>query len=186
MYITIAGLEGSGKSTLTRNLAKKLNWPYFSVGNMRRAMAAEMNLTLADFNKLAESDQQYDVDVDKKMVKEVNKHENAIVEGRVMYHFFPESFKIYLVVDFDEAAKRLLHTKNKDRKNEAKDVTSLESIKQNLKDRRESDIKRYRKYYNLDPHNQANFDLIIDTTTLQSYQTVTKAYTAVKMWLGLT
>ena len=37
--ITIDGLASSGKSTLSRKLAEKLNWPWFSTGVLYRAMA---------------------------------------------------------------------------------------------------------------------------------------------------
>ena len=37
--ITIDGLASSGKSTLSQNLSKKLNWPWFSTGVLYRGMA---------------------------------------------------------------------------------------------------------------------------------------------------
>jgi len=41
-----------------------------------------------------------------------------------------------------------------------------------LKEREESDIMRYKKYYNLDVSDENNYDLVIDTTHLTIEQTV--------------
>lgn len=42
MLITITGMNGSGKSTAAQIIAKTLGYEYISIGNMKRALAAEM------------------------------------------------------------------------------------------------------------------------------------------------
>ena len=61
--ITVDGLASSGKSTLARKLAEKLNWPWFSTGVLYRAMAYIIshteNFKEEDYLKLFESKEWY-------------------------------------------------------------------------------------------------------------------------------
>ena len=57
--ITVDGFASSGKSTLSRLLAKKLNWPWFSTGVLYRGMAyveRERNLQRSEILKFVHSD----------------------------------------------------------------------------------------------------------------------------------
>lgn len=174
MIITITGTEGSGKTTLSRQLAEKLNLPYIYVGGIRRKMAEERGMTLAEFNKLGETDPSTDVDVDNRVVEEVSKLDSAIIEGRTMFHFFPNSIKVFLTVDIDEAAKRIYNDQSHSRKNEAQNFSGVEEVKQNIVERRKTDDFRYKKYYGIDAYNPENFDFPLDTTNLTPEQTLAK------------
>jgi cytidylate kinase len=48
MIISIGGTHGSGKSTIAKMLAKKLNWPHYYMGGLRRETAKKKGLTLAE------------------------------------------------------------------------------------------------------------------------------------------
>ena len=48
--ISLAGDLGSGKSTVSRILMKKLGFDYFSTGAIVRTMAAERGLTVVEMN----------------------------------------------------------------------------------------------------------------------------------------
>jgi len=56
MIISISGTPGAGKGTLAKNLAAELGWPVFSMGDLRRQAAARRGMTLAEYNKLGETD----------------------------------------------------------------------------------------------------------------------------------
>jgi len=182
MIITITGTEGSGKTTLSRALADKLNLPYIYVGGIRRKMAEERGMTLAEFNKLGETDPSTDVDVDNRIVDEVSMLDSAIVEGRTMFHFFPKSLKIFLTAELDEAAQRILNDPSHLRKNEASDFKNIEDVKKNILARKETDNFRYKKYYNIDAYNPANFDFVLDTTNLTPEETLSKVLEYVENW----
>lgn len=174
MIITITGTEGSGKTTLSRKLAEVLNLPYIYVGGIRRKMAEERGMTLAEFNKLGETDPSTDVDVDNRIVEEAGKIDSAIIEGRTMFHFFPKSIKIFLTVDIDEAAKRIYSDQSHSRKNEAQDFSGVEDVKKNILERHKTDDFRYKKYYGIDAYNPSNFNFVLDTTNLLPEQTLEK------------
>ena len=111
MIITISGTPGSGKSTVAKILVEKLNLERIYVGGIRRDLAKSKNMTLEELNQYALNHPETDVDVDKeaaKLAKELNKsNRDVIVEGRVQFHFIPESIKIYIKVDLEEGARRI-------------------------------------------------------------------------------
>lgn len=174
MIITISGAEGSGKSTLAKKLEQELEFPRIYVGGIRRKIAAERGMTLATFNEWSETNPEGDVEVDQRVVSEVSHMKNAIVEGRVMFHFFPNSIKIFLDVDTDTAAKRIFGDLKKGNRNEDDNLTSTLAVKNSLLERRKSDKLRYKKYYNLDVFDHANYDLVIDTTNIPQEATFEK------------
>lgn len=181
MIITISGTPGSGKSTISKMLAEKLNFERIYVGGIRRDLAKSKNMTLEQLNKYALENPETDVDVDKEAAKKArvlnSLNKNVIVEGRVHFHFLPESIKLYIDVDFDEGAKRIWkdmqNQKIKKKRNED-NVNSFEEMKESLKNRIENDKQRYLKYYNVDCYDKTNYDLIIDTTNISPNEVVEK------------
>lgn len=176
MIITISGDAGSGKSTLAKKLEAALGFPRLYVGGIRRKMAEEMGMTLEEFNTWSETNPDGDIPVDQRVVEEVKKLDNAIVEGRVMYHFLPESIKIFVAVDTRVAAERIFKELTEDTsRNEARDLTSVEAVEQSLITRKASDEARYKKYYNIDVFNPDNYDLVIDSSNLSIDEVFDKA-----------
>ncbi len=176
MLITISGDAGSGKSTLAKKLEAALSFPRLYVGGIRRQMAQEMGMTLEEFNTWSETNPDGDIPVDQRVVEEVKKLDNAIVEGRVMYHFLPESIKIFVTVDTRVAAERVFNELSQDdSRNEANDLTSIEAVEQSLITRKASDDARYKKYYQIDVFNPDNYDLVIDSSHLSIDEVFDKA-----------
>ena len=52
--ITISGMLGSGKSTVAKILAQKLDYGYYSTGNAQREIAQKRGLTTLELNQLAD------------------------------------------------------------------------------------------------------------------------------------
>lgn len=167
MIITISGIAGSGKSTVAKLLAKKLNYKHYSIGDFMRDMAKEKNITLLELSKLAEKDKAIDKELDKKQIELGKKQDNFVIDSRLGFHFIKNSKKIFLNVDLNEAAKRILKEK---RKHESyKDIQeSAEKIKTRIK----SENKRYKEYYNIDYQNKTHYDIIIDTTDIKPEEIV--------------
>lgn len=168
MILTISGLPGSGKSTVGKMLAKKLNYEYFSVGELRGKMALDRGMTIDEFNKLGEKEEWTDREADAKQAQLSAGKDRIIFEGRMSWHAIPDSFKIFLTVDLDEAAKRVFHSFNN--RPDEKKPTSLSETKQALTKRLSSDKKRYRKYYGVDYTDPKNFDIVVDTTAIEKKQ----------------
>lgn len=169
MIITISGIAGSGKSTMAKLLAEKLNYKHYSVGDFMREMAKERNLTLLELSKKAETDKTIDKELDKKQIELGKKEDNFVIDSRLGFHFIPNSKKIFLEVDLNEAAKRIFREKRQHE--QYKDIQeSIEKIKTRIK----SEDKRYREYYNMDYHDKKNYDLVIDTTNITVEQVLNK------------
>jgi len=181
MIISLSGAGGSGKSTIAMKLADKLGWPRYYIGGLRREMAARRGLTLAEYNKLGESDPATDMEVDDYQKKLGETEDNFIIEGRLAWHFIPHSLKIYLDVSEDEAARRIfseLEARNESQ--EDKKLETYEDVLRSIKSRKERDVYRYQKYYNLNPFNPKNYDLTVDTTNLNIDEVLTEVYEFVK------
>jgi len=162
MIITINGLPGAGKSTLAKCLAKKLKLKYYSIGQKRRELALKKGLTIDQLNKLGESNPSTDLPIDN-FQKKLARKDNFIVDGRLSWHFIPRSVKIFLTVDMKKGAERIMKAK---RKSERRYKSLNDAIKE-IRQRQNSDKKRYKKYYNISNiYNIKNYDIIIDTTNL--------------------
>lgn len=181
MIVSISGAEGSGKSTIAKMLAEKLDWPRYYIGGIRREKAKERGLTLEEYNKLGETDPSTDLEVDEYQKKLGETEDNFVIEGRTSWHFIPHSFKIFLNTSFEEAAKRVFNELSKDNtRNEGKDLTTYENVLDSLKSRRQSDMMRYAKYFNIDVFDLSHYDFILDTTDLSIEEVFEKVFDAVR------
>ena len=159
LKITISGVPGSGKSTVSRELAKRLKLKLYSVGDFSRKLAMKKKLSMSEFGALAEKDPAIDKELDS-MTKKLAKKDNFVIVGRTAYYFLPKSFKIFLSVDLKVAAKRIFQ----DMRPSVKENSSLANTLKGIKERIKNEKKRYKQYYNTDPYELNNYDLVIDTT----------------------
>ncbi|MEK7202701.1 MAG: cytidylate kinase family protein [Patescibacteria group bacterium] len=181
MIISIAGRAGSGKSTITQKLSKKLGWKYYDMGAIRRSKAKSLDLSLAEYNKLGENDPRTDLELDYYQKKLSKNLDNFVISSRTSWHFIPRSIKIYLDVKDDVGAKRIwLGLKRKNNRNEDKNLKTIKDVLASQRKRVASDIKRYKKYYKIDVYDYKNFDYVIDTTTLTKKQVLDQVYNYIK------
>lgn len=170
MIVTISGYAGAGKSTIGKLLAKKLNFSFYCVGDLRRKMAKEKGLSLEQFNKLGEKNFFTDGIADEYQKRLGKKEDNFVMVSRLGFNFIPQSKKIFLKVKPKEAAKRVF--KDKQRRHEK--YKNIEEAHKKLQEREKSDIYRYKKYYKINPYDVRHYDLIIDTTKLTPNQIADK------------
>jgi len=161
MIITISGKPGSGKSTIANLLSKELKLKRYSVGDFRREMAKKMGLTIHQLNELGEKKEFTDKDADNWQVEIGKKEDNFIIDGRLSYYFIPNSIKLFLDVSSNIGSKRIMDDKRPEEKSED-ETSSINSWHQRV----ESDVKRYKKYYNLNPYDLKNYDYVVDTSEL--------------------
>lgn len=185
MIISIGGYMGSGKSTIAKMLAAKLGWPRYYMGGLRRQKAKELGLTLAEYNKLGETDPSTDREVDLYQKKLAQTEDNFVIEGRTSWYFIPESLKIYLDAEESVGAKRIFKELKKSKaRNENVNIDSLEDVLKSVKEREASDVLRYNKYYKIDVYDKKNYDFVVDTTNLSKEEVFGRVYNFVKSKLG--
>lgn len=177
MIVTLTGKPGSGKSTIGKRLAEALGFKRYYMGGLRRKMAKDRGMTLAEFNRLGESEDFTDREVDKAVTTLGTTEDNFVIESRTAYHFIPHGIHIFLDVEPREGARRIFgHLKDDpdNSRNEDTNLGSVEDVLRSNSERMESDRMRYRKYYHLDVFDPQNFHLVIDTTHLTPDQVFAK------------
>ncbi len=170
MIISISGLPGSGKTTVGKILAKWLDYKFYSMGDIRGKMATERGMTIDELNQLGEKEEWTDTDVDQYQKELGEKENNFIVEGRLSFHFIPKSVKIFFTVDSRTGAERIFRDQRPDE--EKRD--SVEEVMDMLRERVESDRKRYKKYYGVDFTNTVHYDFVVDSTNIPTEEVVEK------------
>ena len=102
--------------------------------------------------------------------------DNFVLDARLGFHFVPNSKKIFLEAEENEGAKRVQKSfkdKQAGRENEGiKD--DFKKIFRALKERRESERKRYTQFYGVDYEDPKQYDLVINTTAMPPEQVVKK------------
>lgn len=182
MIITISGVPGSGKSTVARLVAKKLSYRHYSAGDFMREIAAKRKVSLLEISKIAEKDLSIDKELDERTVQLGKKEGNFVMDSRLAYHFIPKSFKVFLVVDEKEAARRIfgdVKSKKRGRRVEKESVTLAATIAA-IRKRRRSEQLRYKEYYKLNPFGKGQYDLVVDTTKATPEEVAGKVVAAVK------
>ncbi len=158
--ITIAGDLGSGKSTVANHLINNINYRIESAGLIFRRLAEEHGMTAKEFNQFIESNPKYDNMVDDAIKEMGEKEENIIFDSRLAWFFVPKSFKIYMYVDVDVATERIFNDKGRI----SESYSDIATAKKEIIERRQSEVLRYKTFYNADINNYKNYDFIIDTS----------------------
>ncbi len=165
MIISLAGRQGSGKTTVGKILAEKLWFERFSTGDFMREMAMEKGMTLMELNTFSETDGgKIDAILDERQKKLWQEKDNFIIDARLAWHFIPHSFKVYLTVDDFVGASRIVGDSANPLRHSTDVHASIEEAMETTKARRESESKRYMNLYHVDNHDLTHYDLVIDTT----------------------
>jgi predicted cytidylate kinase len=175
MIITISGIAGSGKSTVAKLLAKKLNYKHYSTGDFMREIAKQRKLTLLELSKQAETNNSIDKELDKKQIELGKTKDNFVIDSRLGFHFIKNSKKVFLKVDLKEAAKRILKEKRKHEQ-----YNDISESEKKIITRINSEDKRYKEYYNINYKDKKHYDLIIDTTNIKPEEIIKKIIEIVK------
>jgi predicted cytidylate kinase len=157
MRITIAGDIGSGKTTIARELAKRVAVEMRSTGGIQRQLAATRGITTLELNRLAETDAAIDRQIDHYL--KTLPDGNLVVESRMAWRFVPNTRKIFLYVLKHEAANRILLANRSD-----ESYRLLDDAVSQISERRKSEVKRFKTYYDVNIDNLRNYDRVIDTT----------------------
>ena len=182
--ITICGSLGSGKSSTADLVAQRLGYKRFSSGDFFRQVGVELGLSVTETNIRAETDSKIDEMTDQKL-RGLNNAEKIVIDSRTAYHWIPKSFKVYLDLSAEIAQERILNNLkvNKSRQQSEKEST-LEEVYQKMRERFESEQKRYWDLYKIDNTDKKHFDLVIDTEKNNLEQVVDIVVSEYKKWLA--
>src|SRR6266498_3365264 len=181
--ITIAGRPGGGKSTASKALAKQLGYEHFSSGDLFRAIGKEHGIDVTQTNKAAEHDQDIDRQVDERLEEIGHKGDQVVIDSRLAWHWIPQSFKVYLDLDLEVAAQRILANIDPERQKHEAISTDPVEYAEALQHRLDLEAARYQAKYSVDPYAHANYDLVVDTERNNPRQVVTQILEAYHAWL---
>ena len=168
MIITITGKPCSGKSTIAKLLVEQHGFKRIGVGDIFKEEAKKRGMNAEEFNAFCMKDPSFDYIIDQQTAELGKKYENETVvfDSRMAWYFVPKSFKVFVDLDEDEMARRLV---NSDREGKEK-YSTIDEAKQTLKNRQQLEIDRYKKIYNQDLSDMKNFDLVLESSNMTPQQ----------------
>ena len=178
--ISIAGELASGKGAVSTILMQKLNYGIYRNGEYFRKLAKEMNMDVTTFNEYVKKHPEIDIKIEKSATEYAKEHDKFIIDARLGWYAVPESFKVYLTVDIDEAAKRAF---NDEKRKSTESFDTLEEQKADLIKRYNLENERYFKLYNVHKEDLNNYDLVLDTTNNTPEEIAEKIKEEYEKWL---
>ena len=178
--ISLAGELASGKGTVSKILMEKLQYTVYRNGEYVRKLAKEKGLDITSFNEYLNEHPEIDRQIEKSAAEYAENHNQFIIDARLGWYAVPESFKVYLVVDIDAAAKRAFEDENR---KETEKFDTIEEQKADIQRRYQMENERYWKIYQVHKEDKNNYDLVIDTTNLTPEQVAKQIMQEYKIWL---
>lgn len=161
--ISLAGELSSGKGTVSRILMKELNYGVYRNGDYFRKLAQEKGMSVTEFNEYVKQHTEIDIQIENSAKEYAKNHENFIIDARLGWYAVPESFKVYLKVDIDVAAKRAVENQD-EYKSKTERFNTIEEQKADMQKRYKLENERYYMVYGVRKNDMSNYDLVIDTT----------------------
>lgn len=181
--ITISGRPGSGKSTVSKASAVELGFEHFSSGDLMRELGSRRGLNILDTNHAAETDDELDRLVDGRLVGIGKTSRELVIDSRMAWHWIPDSLRVYLDLDLQVAAERIIGDMDEERKAREHIPDNPEEYAAQLALRLESEATRYRSKYGVNPYDTKNYDLVIDTAQNSKSQAVSRVVGEYALWI---
>jgi predicted cytidylate kinase len=168
MIITISGVAGSGKSTVAKELAVRLGFKHFSMGDIQREIAKDKGLTIVELGELEKKDRSIDMEIDDRQARLGQEKDNFVIDSWLASKFIPHAFKVFLDCDLDVRAKRIC------KKREAEGYNDVNLAKKAIVQRERTNRERWIEYYGYDFLDMQNYDVVLDTTRMTPKTCVNK------------
>lgn len=163
MLISITGRLGSGKSTICNIMKEQYGYEIFSTGAIQREYARNMGISTLELNLRMKENPQLDKEIDDTVTKiSIERcNENLIFDSRMAWHFAKNTFKIFLTIAPEEAARRVM----KNQRGEEEKYTDEKDACQKLVERSRVERERFIEIYGVDYYDFNNYNIVIDTTS---------------------
>ena len=169
MVICISGMAGTGKSTLSKKLAKKYKLRYYSGGDALKALAAEEGYNSSKrgwwespeglrFLEKREKNLEFDKAVDDKLL-EYAQRGHVLLDSWTMPWLLKTGFKIWIVASVERRAERIAK----------RDRMPVKEALHVLKEKEARTKAIYKKLYGFTLGEDFEpFDLVLDTDALNA------------------
>lgn len=154
MRITVSGPPGSGTTSLAKYLVKNHQYSLISAGEVFRGLAAERNMELAEFGRLAEEDESVDRMIDARQKEIGEARDDIIIEGRLAGHMIDTAdIRIWVAASVECRSVRI---------SDREEIDPQTAVELTI-EREDCEAGRYRKYYNIDINDLTVYDLVINS-----------------------
>jgi CMP/dCMP kinase len=157
--ITVAGQIGSGKTEVCNEIGRRTEWKIVSAGVILRRMAAEKGMSILEFNEYVKAHKEIDREIDGYLGSLYQSPEPLIVDSRLAWHFLPNSFKVFLVVEPMIGANRVYLASRAGENHASPETAGADNA-----ERQRLEQERFFSLYSVNAGNWRNYDLVIDTT----------------------
>ena len=158
--ITLSGEVASGKSTIGKLLAEKLNFEFVSLGNKTREMAAKNGMSIVEFQRECMNNPKLDHNIDREFSEECNSREGIIVDYRLGFKFIKDGFHIFLKIKEEAAITRL------------KCANRFNETYATARERNDSFRNQFQLAYGVDYTDETNYNLVIEVDNSQSVEII--------------
>ena len=177
--ISISGELASGKGTVSKLLAEELDYTVYRNGEYARKLAKDRGLDITSFNVYLTEHPEIDRQIEKSATEYSKTHNDIVIDAKMGWYAVPESFKVYLKVDIDVAAKRAFADPNRKR---SEDLPTLEAQKADMIKRANGDLERYFELYNVHRNDMSNYDFVLDTSDLTPEEVLKRIKEEYEKW----
>ena len=154
MRITVSGPPGSGTTSLAKYLVNKHHFSLISAGDVFRGLAADQNMDLAEFGRLAEDDESVDLMIDARQKEIGEARDNIIIEGRLAGHMIDNAdIRIWVAASVECRSVRI---------SDREEIDPQTAVELTI-EREDCEAGRYHKYYNIDINDLTPYDLVINS-----------------------
>ncbi|GAB7017004.1 (d)CMP kinase [Methanogenium cariaci] len=154
MRITVSGPPGSGTTSLAKYLVKRHDFSLISAGEVFRGLAAERNMELAAFGRLAEEDISVDRMIDARQKEIGEARDDIIIEGRLAGHMIDNAdIRIWVAASVECRSVRI---------SDREEIDPQTAVELTI-EREDCEAGRYHKYYNIDINDLSPYDLVINS-----------------------
>lgn len=178
--ISLCGELASGKGTVSKILKEKLNFDIYKNGDYFRELAKQHGMDVTSFNMYVIEHPEIDRQIEYSATEYAKTHENFVIDARLGWYAVPESFKVYLKVDINEAARRAFYDVNR---KSSENLQSIEAQKVDMQKRYQLENERYYNLYGVRKEDESNYDIVIDTTNMTAEQVTDIIIQEYQKWL---
>lgn len=180
--ISISGNIAGGKSEISTILSDLLYMQVYSASQAFRSKARELKMNVVEFNEYIKDKPEFDNQIEQSTKDYVKEKQNIILDARLGWYVVPNSFKVYIKSDIDVAAKRLKSFCA--RRGKEEQYESVQVAKQAIINREILERERYKKQYNIDLTDEANYDLIIDSSNKELFEVANEIAISYNKWIN--
>jgi cytidylate kinase len=164
-------------------VAAELGYGHFSSGDFFRALGKERGLDVLQTNLRGDRNAEVDYLVDQRLREIGETEDERVIDSRTAWHWIPSSFKVFLDLDLVVGAERILANMTEERKASEHIPNDPTEYAAQLRHRLDSESRRYRALYDINPYDTANYDLVADTEVNNAEQVAKLILDGFRAWL---